>query len=267
MPWLPSHQELREHPKTRRLTVMLGVPRAQVIGHLHCLWWWALTYADDGDLTRFDSLDIALAAEWEGDPQTFVDALLGCGGGGGAGFLDVRGDDGLWLHDWDEYGGKYVEKRRREADRLREHRKSSEGRTNGVRSTDAVDTANVGGKRRVEKSREEVIGASGEPKLEKRPLVLLPEGWAPNEKHKSFASENGLDLDHEADQFRSHHQAKGSTYKDWDAAFRTWLGNAKKFQAQAPRHLRAVVRDEEDWLNTVGNLSVPLEELLRDHPA
>lgn len=155
MAWLPSHQELREHPKTRRLTVMLGVSRAQVIGHLHCLWWWALTYADDGDLTKFDSLDIALAAEWEGDPQTFVDALLACGGGGRNGFLELQGDDGLLLHDWDEYGGKYVEKRRREADRLREHRKSSATSTRSVRSTDRVPTANVGGKSREEKSREE----------------------------------------------------------------------------------------------------------------
>jgi len=101
--WVPSHQELRDHPKTRRAARRAGVSIPQMIGHLHCLWWWALDHAPDGDLGKYDAEDLADAAMWEGDPETLVKALRDCGPSGAAGFLE---DDGS-LHDWAEYGGRY----------------------------------------------------------------------------------------------------------------------------------------------------------------
>lgn len=59
--------------------------------------------------------------------------------------------------------------------------------------------------------------------------TALPDGWEPNASHRDYAKVNGIDVAHEAGQFRAHHTAKGSTFKSWDAAFRTWLGNAKKW--------------------------------------
>jgi hypothetical protein len=50
--------------------------------------------------------------------------------------------------------------------------------------------------------------------------------WQPTAKHIADATMAGLDCSAEADQFRDHHTAKGSTMLDWDAAFRTWLRNA-----------------------------------------
>ena len=64
--------------------------------------------------------------------------------------------------------------------------------------------------------------------------AALPENWKPSESARGYALANGIDLDHEADQFRNHHTARGSQFKSWDAAFRTWLGNAKKWSR--PRH-------------------------------
>lgn len=82
-----------------------------------------------------------------------------------------------------------------------------------------------------------------QPKAPKKRATQLPKGWTPNDGHRSRASQIGVgDLDHQADQFRNHHEAKGSTMMDWDAAFRTWLGNIRKF---APGHL-VVVPDPED---------------------
>lgn len=104
MAWIESHQEIAAHPKTRKLAQTLRIPKAQAIGHLHCLWWWALDYAVDGDLSRYDTADIALGAEWDGDPDVFVDALVDAGSRGSSGFLDV-GDDGYVIHDWDEHTG------------------------------------------------------------------------------------------------------------------------------------------------------------------
>lgn len=46
----------------------------------------------------------------------------------------------------------------------------------------------------------------------------------------SWAKVHGIDLDHpEAAGFVDHHMAKGSVFKSWPAAWRTWLRNAPKF--------------------------------------
>ncbi len=103
--WIPSQVGLRGHPKTRRLARTLDIPVPHVIGHLHCLWYWALEYAPDGDLEDFELEDIADAAGWTGDAETFVTALVECGSKGRPGFLD-RDDAGrLCIHDWEENQG------------------------------------------------------------------------------------------------------------------------------------------------------------------
>lgn len=102
MAWIPSHQSLRDHPKTRKAARRLGVTLPTMIGHLHLLWYWALDLAPDGDVSKFDDDDLSDAADWTGDPATFVAALVECGPGGTVGFIDSD----RRLHDWDEYGGK-----------------------------------------------------------------------------------------------------------------------------------------------------------------
>lgn len=60
----------------------------------------------------------------------------------------------------------------------------------------------------------------------------LPEGWVPNTKNIDDAFKLGMtqeEIDHEADQFRDHAAANGRTQKDWDAAWRTWCRNSRKF--------------------------------------
>jgi hypothetical protein len=68
----------------------------------------------------------------------------------------------------------------------------------------------------------------------------LSASWQPNETAVEKARKLGLNLKAEADRFRDHHVAKGSLFVDWDAAFRTWLGNAQRFAARggsyAPRN-------------------------------
>jgi hypothetical protein len=54
MLYTPSHAELAQHPKTRKLARLLGVSIPTALGHLHLLWHFALKYAQDGDLTRFE---------------------------------------------------------------------------------------------------------------------------------------------------------------------------------------------------------------------
>ena len=115
MAWIESHQEIRLHPKVRRLATLLEIELSQAIGHLHCLWWWVLDYAPDGDLGQFQDGEIAAACEWRGDAHRLVEALAACR------FLD--GDPGrLAIHDWQQYGGRYVQKRSDDKERQRRWR-------------------------------------------------------------------------------------------------------------------------------------------------
>lgn len=59
--------------------------------------------------------------------------------------------------------------------------------------------------------------------------VKLPDGWEPNENHADIATEEGVNLDREVEQFRDHAKANGRTQRDWDASFRNWLRKAADF--------------------------------------
>ena len=141
--WIKSYQALRQHPKTRKLARRLGVRLPEAVGILHCLWWWCIDYASDGDLTKHDAEDIALACEWEGDPKDIIEHLTSCG------FID--NSDGLHVHDWDEYGGALVAAREKDAGRKREGRSSvSSGHPVDVQRT----RGNVRGSPNVDRKRD-----------------------------------------------------------------------------------------------------------------
>jgi hypothetical protein len=123
MAWLHSHQALRDHPKKDRLAELLfngSVPNdvsdLAAVGLLHCLWWWALDYAQDGDLAKFSDRQIAKGCGWIGDATLLVQALVD------AGFVDKKPRR---IHDWDEYGGKLLEQRERERTRVKAWRSTS----------------------------------------------------------------------------------------------------------------------------------------------
>lgn len=120
MAWIESHQTLGGHLKLRRLARSLGVHRAQAIGHLHYLWWWALDGAPDGDLSSLSPTEIAEMAQWPGEPEPFVAALRECG------WLDPDGR----IHDWQDYAGKLTGLR--EANRNRQRRRRATARTEPV---------------------------------------------------------------------------------------------------------------------------------------
>lgn len=64
----------------------------------------------------------------------------------------------------------------------------------------------------------------------------LPDGFAPNDVGVAAAS--GLVLETEMEAFKNHHAAHGSLMLDWQAAWRTWCGNARKFGARGATHTK-----------------------------
>jgi hypothetical protein len=127
MAWIESHQELGQHPKTKRFARALQISLPAAVGHLHFLWWWALSYAQDGDLTDYAAEDIADAICWDGDPQQAVDALIKCG------FVDEQ-DGTRSIHDWYEYAGRLIDQRQANRDRSQRARnaKKQAPNTNGT---------------------------------------------------------------------------------------------------------------------------------------
>jgi hypothetical protein len=61
----------------------------------------------------------------------------------------------------------------------------------------------------------------------RKPEIPLPSDWAPKPAHVALARERGVDGRHEEAQFRAHAEANDRRQRDWDAAFRMWLGNSK----------------------------------------
>lgn len=116
MAWIESHQELARHPKTKKIARTLGISLPAAVGHLHFFWWWAMDYAQDGDLSKYDNDDLADACGWEGDSSALTSALID------SGFIDE--EDGLFIHDWDDYAGRLIDKRKANTERKRKSRSS-----------------------------------------------------------------------------------------------------------------------------------------------
>jgi hypothetical protein len=63
----------------------------------------------------------------------------------------------------------------------------------------------------------------------------MSEEWRPSERCLALLTEKDHkrgDLEDQIEAFRDYHLKKGNEYADWDAAFRTWMRNSKKFAAE-----------------------------------
>lgn len=178
MAWIRSYQELARHPKTLHLARLLGRGIPDAIGRLHLLWWWALDYAEDGDLAPWEVSEIAQVALWGKNPGKFVEALHR------AGFLDLQ-DGHYRIHDWMDYAGRLVERRVANRENMRRTRAAhvdNTFQTRGVHVSNTTETRVALEKSREEKSREEKNPSLYSPPRERRdnhhksPAALAPSG-------------------------------------------------------------------------------------------
>lgn len=133
MAWIELHQTLPTNKKTMRLESLLKIKTPQVVGHLCMLWLWAIDNAQDGSLKEFLPAEIAKVAGWDKKPDVFIDALRT------SGFVD----NDMCIHDWNEYAGKLIEKRKTDAERKRTSRGrvyNKDGNSSG-RPTDIQQTS------------------------------------------------------------------------------------------------------------------------------
>lgn len=117
--WIELHADVYWHPKTvKAANVLTRGDCDKMVGHLGRLWTWALDHAPEGDLTHLDARQIANAAGWRGNAKVFVATLLEVR------FLDA----GPTIHEWHDYAGQLIDRRRADAKRKRAERAASKGR-------------------------------------------------------------------------------------------------------------------------------------------
>lgn len=92
-----------------------------------------------------------------------------------------------------------------------------------------------------------VIGATAKKPKSAR-ATILPNDFMPDDTAEKLASDFGLSLDEQQAAFSDHHSAKGTTFIDWQAAFRTWLRNASKFAARSGGGQRMVAPNKQEAL-------------------
>lgn len=136
--------------------------------------------------------------------------------------LLVAVDDGYVSRSWQKWNRSADEIGRHLAkDRERKARKSGEDDQNSTRNGDTFQSDSAD-QSKAKQSK------TTTPKGVVR-ATRLPPSWSPSDACLKYAHENRIDLQHEVGQFRAHADANARVQRNWDAAFRQWLGNAKKW--------------------------------------
>lgn len=96
---------------------------------------------------------------------------------------------------------------------------------------------------------------SKEPSEKNNKARQLPGDFFPGQGHQELAAELQIDLVQEFAAFTDYHRSKGTTFKDWNAALRTWMRNARKFKSAAGNRPagRPAKFDPVEYLRNKGN--------------
>lgn len=143
MSWSKLHGGAHRHLKVTRLAKALGCSVLEARGLVLTLWSWTVETEPDGNLSAYGTDELAVAL---GVSEEQIDALVDVG------LLD-RSEGSMHVHEWDDYAGSW-----KEAERLREHRRSKVKRTRTVRVPNINSTrTELVGERRGEEQRGEEI--------------------------------------------------------------------------------------------------------------
>lgn len=253
MAWIESHQALAGHPKTRRCARRLGVSIPTMVGHLHMLWWWAMDYAPEGELSKFEHDDIADAMQWEGDPDQLVSVLTD------ARFLDKNGCE-LVIHDWFDYAGRLLEKREQNNERKRRSRekkkKSEDGHADVTRDGNVTSEGVTGLPNLTEPNQPNLPTQKEFP-----PESLPPTGDAPShdpKKGKGSKEKPKYDEDNPYYKMASYFKTKvdemanaeGLTHLTAKTNLQTWANDFRLLVEVDKHEDKNLIRKVMDWVVT-----------------
>lgn len=209
-----------DHPKTLDLAARLKCSLPQAIGHLELLWAWTGKKAAQGNVGKWPNGAIARACFWDGDPDEFVKALEE------SGFIDRHPKHRYLIHDWKDHAPRWVKSK------LKTEGLDFISPDNGCdTSNDTSDDTSFDTKGR------EVKGSEEKRERPRKRGTTLPDGFTVSSELIAWAKAKGLterQISEETEKFCDHHRSKGSVFRDWDAAWRTWI--RKHLEWRKERH-------------------------------
>ncbi len=237
--WLKLEACTPEKSEVLAITARMGWDDADLtVGKLFRIWRWFDQQTTDGNAC--------------GVTTALLDRIVGvsgfCEAVHSVGWLCIN-ETGISLPNFERHNGNTAKSRALTAKRVANHKANAKGNAQG--NAETVSSALP----REEKKREEiptthVVGesASQAPKPAKR-ATQLPADFYPNETGVTYAEQRRVSMAAELEKFRNHHAAKGTTFKDWQAAWRTWCDKAVEFgragKATATQAMSFAERDEQ----------------------
>lgn len=218
---LPTSQKLLRIPRRYRLA-SLGL--------------WTLAGAWSAGQETDGLIPDHMIEEW-GGTSTLVDWLVTSG-------LWVVAPEGKQFRNWAEYQPTRAEK---EAEREKNREKLRKWRSGNRITESAVTELPLG----IKPERNLApVPSPPVPSLKERGktarAVTLPAAFQVTEDMQAWARTKapGIDLEHETEKFRNYHQAKGTTFKDWAAAWRNWMTKAVEYANNNPA---AAAGGKKEW--------------------
>ena len=241
-PHIRLHQDMADHPKIEPLSD--AAFRLLIDG-----WLWSRKHGTDG---------LMPTAVWTNRRTAKIRGELVAAG------LVVMCDKGARFHSYLDYQASAAE--------LQEKREQAReaGRLGGLAR--AKRTANHSAKRNATEPLSESLSGSSsgiqaevEVEVEEeqktsssvgraRRATQAPDIFPITDAMKAWGRQHAplvSDPEGETRQFLDHHRAKGSVFKDWTAAWRTWMGNAQKYALQRGVRPQTQQDPSKAWLENM----------------
>lgn len=252
MPWVKFDDRFPWHRKIRRLS------DAAFRLHVSAIHWCS-EHLTDG---RIQADDLPFVSDTK-RPQVAVKELEK------AGLWDVA-DDGWTIHDYLEYqpsAEKVLEERAKKTARQQRWRDNRSRTTDPAvdASTDATTDASVTPAPYPNPTRTRPAPEEEEKDpLPRKRGQRIPDDFAVTADMVAWARDNCPDVDGrlETAQFVDHWQAatgKGSTKRDWTAAWRTWMRNAQKWTKPKAGNVVALRTPQQRTSTTDARVAAALE--------
>lgn len=169
----------------------------------------------------------------------------------------VGGENGWLFHDWQQANPTREQVMAdREKAKARQQKWREQHRTDGVTDdvTDAVSNGVTDGVSNAAPTRPDPTLKKSSTSGRGKRATAVPDIFPITDAMNEWGRQNCpavLDPQAETRQFLDHHRAKGSTFRDWTAAWRTWMGNAQKYATARPAQQRRELAPKDAWLENM----------------
>jgi hypothetical protein len=225
MKWLRLHTEARTDRKLDLLT-----------DQQHRIWFNLLCMAGESSergIVLFESMDLLAIEVARGDIDALTDTLTAL-----ERFRMVQNSEGQvafthWQERQYDNPSDRPESTRDRKQRSRDNAKISSVSRDVTTSHDTYTDTETDTENKQNRT-ETDTGAQIAP-TPRRKRVQVPADWQPDKDGVTFAQSKGVaEILTEVERFRDFHRAKGNTFLDIPAAWRTWCGNYREYNRSKP---------------------------------